>query len=188
MPFHSWGLKISNPQLHSIAIQLGCHGDRRDVSDPDYFLKSRTTSLYASSFLFPDPEIPSGSESATCPWKQTVFFNISCHWRNFEVAVHILPQLWALPACDLRSSFGGTLWILSYTCIDGSQGCSVLWYLRSTHFCVVLPDAKRQGYTLVDCINGIAWLLFAQNPKSFGIYWTSCSRSVFFFSWLTVAS
>lgn len=52
MPFYSQGLKTGNPQLHSKAIQLSCHEDSQGVSDLVYYLKSWTTSLYASCFLF----------------------------------------------------------------------------------------------------------------------------------------
>lgn len=57
---------------------------QQDVNDLDYYSKSQTTSFCTSSFLFPDPKIPSGSESATYSWKWIAFFSISSRWRIFK--------------------------------------------------------------------------------------------------------
>lgn len=180
MLFYSQELKPGNPQSHSKAIQLSCHGDNWDGGDLDYYLKIRTASLF---FLLPLP----------WPWdpirlwksKGIAFVNISSPWRSFKslISEPRLPRSSGAPAVDALD--------LHLHVQHGGQGHSALWCVRSTHISTWSFQIQRGRVThsLVDSISGIAWLLFAQNPNSFGIYCTLCSRNVFVFSpgWLSSA-
>lgn len=134
MTFYSWGLKTGNPQWHSKAIQLRCHGDSWGVSDLHYYLKSRPLPCVlppSSSLILRSHQALKVQHALESKLPFLIFLPVEGIFKSGHT--HIIPLFWALPAHDLRSSFCRTLWILIYTCIAGSPGCSALWHFRSTH-------------------------------------------------------
>lgn len=179
MPFYSQGLKTGNPQLHSKAIRLSCHGDSQDVSGLDCYLKNCTTSLCASCFLFPNPEVPSGFEHATCSWLWIRFFNPSSSSSS-----SFLEEFWGLGTPHSLA--------LSLTCpgvpvedaldpnphVSAGQGFGIWGQFMFLH---PPSNAKSQGLPLCTLSLGKPNFLLHKPQMFWEIYQVLASKSVFFF-------